>query len=321
MAKKFQQFLGSEPGTVVELMSGEKSPFKVRTEDDFEFWLSSDDFKNYYRELDASIPDKWKLFVTDESRSMVETQVAKMAVDLINSFKAAFQDFTKARRFLKAVYTDHDARTKADVPAIKELLKKSAKFPEAVTDKDIYDIIHLSPMARNLLKGDLFAVLDWPLNHSVEIGPRDETLRKAPENSAKKPLPNAPQRMKNVDFSLQDEILTIKVDLSKEFGPSKSGKTIIVASTEGNKTVPGRNEKVGLNVYKELGAAKKSGNKESFKNMDMRVSDDTLTITVDLSQELGPSKSGKTIIIGSTGGNQLVYGRPEKIGLNVYKPI
>ena len=126
------------------------------------------------RELDAPIPDKWKLFVTDESRSMVETQVAKMAVDLINSFKAAFQDFTKARRFLKAVYTDHDA-TKADVPAMKRksCLKSQRKFPEAVTDKDIYDIIHLSPVARNLLKGDVFAVLDWPLNHSVEIGPRD----------------------------------------------------------------------------------------------------------------------------------------------------
>ena len=72
MTKKFQQFLGSEPGTVVELISGEKSPFKVRTEDGFDFWLSSDDFKNYYRELDAPIPDKWKLFVTDESGSMVE---------------------------------------------------------------------------------------------------------------------------------------------------------------------------------------------------------------------------------------------------------
>jgi hypothetical protein len=55
--------------------------------------------------------------------------------------------------------------------------------------------------------------------------------------------------------------------------------------------------------------------------MEMQVSDDSLTITVDLSQELGPSKSGKTIIIGSTGGNQLVYSRSEKIGLNVYKPI
>ncbi len=57
--------------------------------------------------------------------------------------------------------------------------------------------------------------------------------------------------MKNVEMSVEGSILTIKVDLSKEFGPSSSGKTIIVASTEGNVTVPEREEKVGLNVYRK----------------------------------------------------------------------
>ena len=42
--------------------------------------------------------------------------------------------------------------------------------------------------------------------------------------------------------------LTITVDLSKEFGPSASGKTIIIASTEGSVPVFDREEKVGLNV-------------------------------------------------------------------------
>jgi hypothetical protein len=56
--------------------------------------------------------------------------------------------------------------------------------------------------------------------------------------------------MKNVDMKLDGDILTITVDLSKEFGPSSSGKTIIVASTEGNVAVPDREEKVGLNVYR-----------------------------------------------------------------------
>ncbi len=57
--------------------------------------------------------------------------------------------------------------------------------------------------------------------------------------------------MKNVEMSVDGNILTIKVDLTQEFGPSSSGKTIIVASTEGNASVPGRDEKVGLNVYKK----------------------------------------------------------------------
>ncbi len=57
--------------------------------------------------------------------------------------------------------------------------------------------------------------------------------------------------MKNVQMMVEGNILTIKVDLSKEFGPSASGKTIIIATTEGNVSVPEREEKVGLNVYRK----------------------------------------------------------------------
>ena len=52
-------------------------------------------------------------------------------------------------------------------------------------------------------------------------------------------------------MKIDGDMLTIKVDLSKEFGPSSSGKTTIIASTEGNVSVPGRDEKIGLNVYKK----------------------------------------------------------------------
>ena len=57
--------------------------------------------------------------------------------------------------------------------------------------------------------------------------------------------------MKNVELEVEGNILTIKVDLTKEFGPSSSGKTIIIASTEGNVSVPGREEKIGLNIYRK----------------------------------------------------------------------
>ncbi len=56
--------------------------------------------------------------------------------------------------------------------------------------------------------------------------------------------------MKNVEMTMAGNILTIKVDLSKEFGPSSSKKSIIIASTEGNVSIPNREEKVGLNVYR-----------------------------------------------------------------------
>ncbi len=58
--------------------------------------------------------------------------------------------------------------------------------------------------------------------------------------------------MKNVEMKVEENILTIKVDLTKEFGPSASGKTIIIASTEGNISIPEKEEiKIGLNVYKK----------------------------------------------------------------------
>jgi hypothetical protein len=57
--------------------------------------------------------------------------------------------------------------------------------------------------------------------------------------------------MKNVEMTVEGNILTIRVDLSKEFGPSASGKTTIIASTEGNVSIPSRDEKVGLNVYRK----------------------------------------------------------------------
>lgn len=57
--------------------------------------------------------------------------------------------------------------------------------------------------------------------------------------------------MKNVALEVKDNILTIKVDLSQNFGRSKSGKTTIIASTEGNVVVPGTADtRLGLNIYK-----------------------------------------------------------------------
>lgn len=56
--------------------------------------------------------------------------------------------------------------------------------------------------------------------------------------------------MRNVEMKQDGSKLVITVDLSKNFGPSKSGKTIIVASTDGNvPAAPG--VMVGLNIYRK----------------------------------------------------------------------
>lgn len=57
--------------------------------------------------------------------------------------------------------------------------------------------------------------------------------------------------MINVKTRIEKEKLIIEVDLSQEFGLSSSGKSVVVASTQGNIALPGREDvKVGLNVYR-----------------------------------------------------------------------
>jgi hypothetical protein len=60
--------------------------------------------------------------------------------------------------------------------------------------------------------------------------------------------------MKNITTAISNgkgktQILTITIDLSKTFGRSKSGKTTIIASTEGNVAVEGTEVILGLNAY------------------------------------------------------------------------
>lgn len=54
----------------------------------------------------------------------------------------------------------------------------------------------------------------------------------------------------NVMAEVKDQKLTIEINLAERLGPSKSGKTIRIASTEGNLKVPdGEGAVIGLNVY------------------------------------------------------------------------
>lgn len=58
--------------------------------------------------------------------------------------------------------------------------------------------------------------------------------------------------MKNCEMKLNGNILTITVDISKKFGKSTSGKSIIIGSTEGNVSIPEKEDiKIGLNIYRK----------------------------------------------------------------------
>ncbi|HVU00076.1 MAG TPA: hypothetical protein VHE33_21435 [Acidobacteriaceae bacterium] len=63
--------------------------------------------------------------------------------------------------------------------------------------------------------------------------------------------------MENIAFQLQGDQLVIVVDLSHEAGESASGKSIIIATTGGNVSVPGHEDiKIGMNVYRPIQAAR-----------------------------------------------------------------
>jgi hypothetical protein len=59
----------------------------------------------------------------------------------------------------------------------------------------------------------------------------------------------AEQLGENVQVEIKDGKAIITIDMAHRGRPSSSGKSIIVASTEGNKTIPGTQVVLGLNAY------------------------------------------------------------------------
>ena len=56
--------------------------------------------------------------------------------------------------------------------------------------------------------------------------------------------------MNNITQTLQGNILTLTIDLSKPGTPSSSGKSLLIASTGGSVKVDGRPDvTIGVNVY------------------------------------------------------------------------
>ena len=57
--------------------------------------------------------------------------------------------------------------------------------------------------------------------------------------------------MDNVSMKVVKDKLVVTIDLTKNHGPSNSGKTIGIASTRGNKEIEGHEGVfIGVNVYK-----------------------------------------------------------------------
>jgi len=63
-------------------------------------------------------------------------------------------------------------------------------------------------------------------------------------------------KMDSIEMNCEDGILTLKIDTNTDIGPSASGKTIMIASSGGNKKINVGDEAnedivmIGLNIYK-----------------------------------------------------------------------
>lgn len=56
---------------------------------------------------------------------------------------------------------------------------------------------------------------------------------------------------KNIEAEVKGNKLILTIDLSKELGKSASGKSMTVATTSGNTSIPGADGvKIGINCYK-----------------------------------------------------------------------
>ena len=59
--------------------------------------------------------------------------------------------------------------------------------------------------------------------------------------------------MQNIKTTIKNNILTVEIDLSKRFGKSPSGKTTLIASTQGNVALDHPSGvTIGVNAYTKL---------------------------------------------------------------------
>jgi hypothetical protein len=332
MNERYEQFLGSSPGTIVTIKDDSGSPLMIATEAGFEFFVSAEDFKNYYRPMGSHVPERWQSMVTDRDREMVESQRMGRLMNLILSFKPIFKDYDRCRSFVRDALTILETASAGNPEQMRSALEQNGCSIEGLSDEHLNALGQLDHADRTLLISETFAVIpfidaslsfDQSLEAAAELQAGAPPEQASKSRTAKEPASNVKRTQlsgaKNVEIEVTENVLTVTVDLSQDFGPSKSGKTTIVASTSGNKPIPGREERIGLNIYRQEGKRPAKGRRSEFKNVTMAVEGDTLTLTTDLTKEFGPSKSGRTIIVASTEGNQLVFGREEKIGLNIYR--
>ncbi|MHA1380470.1 MAG: hypothetical protein ACTSRG_19060 [Candidatus Helarchaeota archaeon] len=154
-------------------------------------------------------------------------------------------------------------------------------------------------------------IYDWEAEKYLEYA---KWIMKYAEENIKKP------KMDNIEVELKGDKLFLKFDSTKEFGPSSTGKTIIVATSHGGKRIQGSDLSFGLFAYKYPTKKKtKAKIPKPMQNVDVTINGNIVTLQIDTTKDFGSSASGKSSIVASSRGNKQIENTGIFIGLNVYK--
>ncbi|RNF11603.1 hypothetical protein TraAM80_00795 [Trypanosoma rangeli] len=136
---------------------------------------------------------------------------------------------------------------------------------------------------------------------------------------------------KNLSVAVEGSKLFIYSDLSQDFGVSSSGKSLIIASSSGNKPLGATNAFLGLNLYCKS-AEKRMLTKDATSELhemtamgnycEWRIEGQTLCIMIDFNN-VGDkvATTGKSVLLASSGGNKAVGKTGIMCGLNCYVPL
>ncbi len=130
----------------------------------------------------------------------------------------------------------------------------------------------------------------------------------------------------NLNLSMDGDAWILSIDLTQDHGVSAAGKSRKVATSGGNVSVAA-GLKLGVNVYDPIVGRKLTvkdipdqGTFSIGSNILARIERGVLFLSIDAGQDLGPTKSEKSRLVASTGGNTTIAAGL-KLGVNLYDPI
>ncbi|MFX1295305.1 MAG: helix-hairpin-helix domain-containing protein [Promethearchaeota archaeon] len=134
-------------------------------------------------------------------------------------------------------------------------------------------------------------------------------------------LAESKRKLDNIEWQIKNKKLLLQLNITKEFGKSSTGKTIIVANSHGSKRLKRTKISFGLVAYKypEKKEVKRKKKEHEMQNIDIKLDGDICNLIIDTTKDYGFSTSGKSIIVASSKGNKQIEETGIFVGLNVFK--